>query len=56
MGHWADTGILVISTAVLCIIVYRTQKYIWRLDMAEKLSAAHNQSAKGCLTAQETAL
>ncbi len=28
--------ILVVSIAVLCIIVYRTQKYIWKIDMAEK--------------------
>ena len=35
--------ILVISIAVLCIIVYRTQKYVWKLDMAEKLSTAHSR-------------
>ncbi|MCX5638265.1 MAG: hypothetical protein NTX52_11325 [Planctomycetota bacterium] len=28
--------ILVISIAVLCIVVYRTQRYIWKMDMAEK--------------------
>jgi phosphatidylglycerophosphate synthase len=28
--------ILIISIAVLCIVVYRTQKYIWKIDMAEK--------------------
>jgi len=26
------------SIIVLCIIIYRTQKYIWRIDMAEKRS------------------
>jgi len=26
------------SMIVLCIIIYRTQKYIWRMDMAEKRS------------------
>jgi hypothetical protein len=31
--------ILAISIAVLCIVVSRTQKYIWKLDMAEKLSS-----------------
>ncbi len=28
--------ILVIAIIVMCIIVYRTQKYIWKMDMAEK--------------------
>ena len=28
--------VLVISIAVLCIVVYRTQKYIWKIDMTEK--------------------
>jgi archaetidylinositol phosphate synthase len=28
--------ILLISIAVMCIVVYRTQKYIWKMDMAEK--------------------
>jgi hypothetical protein len=28
--------ILIASIAVLCIVVYRTQKYIWKIDMAEK--------------------
>lgn len=28
--------VLVISIVVLCIVAYRTQKYIWKLDMAEK--------------------
>ena len=27
--------ILIVSIAVLCIVVYRTQKYIWKIDMAE---------------------
>ena len=28
--------ILFISIAVMCVVVYRTQKYIWNMDMAEK--------------------
>lgn len=28
--------ILVISITVLCVVVYRTQNYIWKMDMAEK--------------------
>jgi phosphatidylglycerophosphate synthase len=28
--------ILVIAVVLMCIIVYRTQKYIWKIDMAEK--------------------
>jgi phosphatidylglycerophosphate synthase len=28
--------ILFISIAIMCIVVYRTQKYIWNMDMAEK--------------------
>ena len=28
--------ILIVSIAVLCIVVYRTQRYIWKIDMAEK--------------------
>ena len=30
--------ILFISIAVMCVVVYRTQKYIWNMDMAEKKS------------------
>ena len=28
--------IFVITLIVMCIVVYRTQKYIWNIDMAEK--------------------
>jgi archaetidylinositol phosphate synthase len=28
--------ILAISLVVVCVVVYRTQKYIWNIDMAEK--------------------
>ncbi|MHC4325136.1 MAG: hypothetical protein ACYSUX_12805 [Planctomycetota bacterium] len=27
------------SMIVLCVIIYRTQKYIWKMDMAKKKSA-----------------
>ena len=30
--------ILVISMAVLCVVVYRTQKYIWNKDMTDKMT------------------
>lgn len=33
--------IFLISIAFLCMIVYRTQKYIWKKDMAEKKAGAH---------------
>jgi hypothetical protein len=32
--------ILVISIAVMCVVVYRTQKYIWEKDMAGKTTRA----------------
>ncbi len=35
--------ILIVSIAVLCIVVYRTQKYIWRIDMAEKRARKSGQ-------------
>lgn len=28
--------ILIVSIAVLCVVAYRTQKYIWKMDMAHK--------------------
>jgi len=28
--------LLPVSIVVLCIVVYRTQKYIWKLDMQTK--------------------
>jgi len=31
--------ILVLSIVFLCIVVYRTQKYIWKIDMKDKKSA-----------------
>ena len=34
--------ILVISIVFLCIVVYRTQKYIWKIDMQNKKSAKGN--------------
>ena len=30
--------ILIVSIVVLCVVVYRTQKYIWDKDMAEKIA------------------
>jgi hypothetical protein len=35
--------ILIVSIAVLCIVVYRTQKYIWKIDMAEKRTRKSGQ-------------
>jgi phosphatidylglycerophosphate synthase len=28
--------ILIVSIAILCVVTYRTQKYIWKIDMAHK--------------------
>jgi len=28
--------ILLLSVAFLCIVIYRTQKYIWNIDMEDK--------------------
>jgi phosphatidylglycerophosphate synthase len=36
--------ILVVSIIVMCIVVYRTQKYIWNMDMAEKRAGDTKQS------------
>jgi phosphatidylglycerophosphate synthase len=41
--HWIEkilVYIFVISIAVLCAVVYRTQKYIWKIDLAEKEARA----------------
>ena len=35
--------ILLLSVAFLCIVVYRTQKYIWKIDMQDK---ARNSQVK----------
>jgi len=38
--------ILIASIAVLCIVVYRTQKYIWKIDMAEKKTREYERMSK----------
>jgi len=37
--------ILIVSIAVLCIVVYRTQKYIWNIDMKEKRTREYDQES-----------
>jgi len=41
MDHFLDfvfmsSMILLLSVAFLCIVIYRTQKYIWNIDMEDK--------------------
>lgn len=38
--------IVTIAVIVMCIVVYRTQKYIWNIDMAEKKARDSKQSEK----------
>jgi len=38
--------ILAISIIVMCIVVYRTQKYIWNIDMAEKMAGDSEHDKK----------
>jgi phosphatidylglycerophosphate synthase len=37
--------ILIAAIVLLCVVVYRTQKYIWRIDMAEKRTRQHAQQS-----------
>ena len=37
--------IFVLFVLGICVVVYRTQKYIWNMDMAEKKKAAQKPAA-----------
>lgn len=37
--------VLAISIIMMCIVVFRTQKYIWNMDMAEKKARDNKQTA-----------
>ena len=36
--------ILIIAIMLMCVVVYRTQKYIWNMDMAEKRARDNKQA------------